>query len=563
MKKRRICASVLAVSMVGAMLLNGCSGTGGSKDPEGSKQETTSSPASQTNQADQTGQENQTTQAAQTQSNPSEGKTLYVMVGNTEEDFLEFTSVKNLEAKYGGTIEWMQVTSEQREMMMNTGDYGDMLLGQSAGLNDSSVSSYVESGILIPLDDYINEELTPNLCKVFQDYPSAKAVSTFVDGHIYTLPRYSEEQAGYLEDVLFINKAWLDKLNLEVPTTIDELYEVLKAFKTGDPNGNGKADEIPMMFGTGNSGYSFVEELLCLWGLCTKPLTADAFRAVRDGEVLFAPATDEYKELLLYIRKLYQEGLIEPDVFVNENDNAYNAVCGSDPAIVGFTWNVSKAMSHPGDYIAIDPIQVPGYEIKWRMHPGSVGIKNIVAITDHCEDVEGAMRWLDTFYTEEATLENWYGPVGETFEIRDGMYYLIDESLRDGWTGENTVGGEGMPGIFRSSEVGTLLEPLDFILEKRVYYDQYKPYLAGPDEIWPRPYLSPEQTTVINEVYPDLRSYVLEKKAHFVTDPTADIEAEWDGYVNDLKNLRLDDFLEASQEAYDAFYNTYVEMLGN
>lgn len=43
-----------------------------------------------------------------------------------------------------------------------------------------------------------------------------------------------------------INKVWLDKLGLEVPTTLAELKEVLIAFRDGDPNGNGIQDEIPM-----------------------------------------------------------------------------------------------------------------------------------------------------------------------------------------------------------------------------------------------------------------------------------------------------------------------------
>ena len=71
-------------------------------------------------------------------------------------------------------------------------------------------------------------------------------MSTAPDGHIYALPQWADCYHCTYPDKLWINSTWLKKLNLQMPKTTEELRTVLRAFKTQDPNGNGKADEIPM-----------------------------------------------------------------------------------------------------------------------------------------------------------------------------------------------------------------------------------------------------------------------------------------------------------------------------
>ena len=113
-------------------------------------------------------------------------------------------------------------------------------------------------------------------------------------------------------DNLFINKKWLDKLGLEMPTTTDEFYQVLKAFKNGDPNGNGKADEIPFSF-LGNYANVDINSLFGSWGVIDRPEHV----MIKDGEVLFTPAEDGYKQGLVFFRKLYAEGLIDGEAFTH------------------------------------------------------------------------------------------------------------------------------------------------------------------------------------------------------------------------------------------------------
>ena len=96
--------------------------------------------------------------------------------------------------------------------------------------------------LFIALNDLI-DQYCPNLKAEMAKRPGAEERITAPDGNIYSLPFLGRSGNGWINS--FINQPWLDKLGLEMPTTLDEFYEVLKAFKTQDPNGNGIADEIP------------------------------------------------------------------------------------------------------------------------------------------------------------------------------------------------------------------------------------------------------------------------------------------------------------------------------
>lgn len=98
---------------------------------------------------------------------------------------------------------------------------------------------------LVPIGDYLGK-YAPHQAKVYNAFPELKTMLQQSDGKIYTyMTNTQTSRNDSTSGVLFINKTWLDKLGLPVPATMDEYYEALKAFKKKDPNGNGKADEIP------------------------------------------------------------------------------------------------------------------------------------------------------------------------------------------------------------------------------------------------------------------------------------------------------------------------------
>jgi putative aldouronate transport system substrate-binding protein len=131
----------------------------------------------------------------------------------------------------------------QKNLMFASEDYTDVLFG--AGLSQEEQVQYGGQGILIPLEDLI-DEYAPNIKRMFEEYPEIEKAITATDGHIYALPQVIMGENWY-RGPLWYNGAWLEELGVEeLPETTDELYELLVRFKEEDPNGSGEADEIPL-----------------------------------------------------------------------------------------------------------------------------------------------------------------------------------------------------------------------------------------------------------------------------------------------------------------------------
>ena len=185
-----------------------------------------------------------------------------------------------------------------------------------------------------------------------EETPDMKKISTFPDGKIYSMPtRLPSRPKSRNQPV--INKAWLDKLGLKAPTTTEELYQVLKAFKEKDPNGNGKPDEIPYT----ETGLNM--DFLNPFGITD--INASSM-IVQDGKPVYFPTTDAYKEALIYTHKLYSEGLIDQELFTQDNTMTSAKWQNADIPIVGFSnqWTPDAVFGKWSDqYEAIAPIAGP------------------------------------------------------------------------------------------------------------------------------------------------------------------------------------------------------------
>ncbi len=447
-------------------------------------------------------------------------------------------------------IKWEAAGVDQLQLAFNSGDIPDTIITPT--LSSINVVKYASNDLLVPLDEYINEKDTPNIYKMFQDYPTAKGLATLDDGHIYALPSVGDITPTFFESAFFINKAWLDKLGLQIPKTFDDLYEVLKAFKTGDPNGNGKADEIPVSF-YNNAGYSYPEVLLSGYGISAKHGTWDQFLTVNDGKVDFAPVREEFKNLIKFYRKLYAEGLLDMECFT-QDQATFDAKAQSKVSQVGFLWTNSNMMGNPDEYVAIPPLTAEGAAPKLHIHPGAItkATLNNFVITTACENPQTVMKWIDKFYTVEETLQNYYGNAGTSIEKdENGMYRFLEpaEGLSQGQMIQNNK-LTNVPTLLREEYLDKYIEKTDFEKEAYEMFEIYRPYIN--DEVWPRPYYGLNEIDEISTLTTDLFRLVEEKKAKWVVGK-ADIDAEWDTYIKDLKAMGLDRLIEISQSAYDRY----------
>lgn len=220
-------------------------------------------------------------------------------------------------------------------------------------------------GGLIPLE-YLIAEHAPNIQKVFEEYPELVAASTAADGHMYQVASMKELKTA---QTWVIRQDWVEALGLQTPTTIDELYQVLYAFKHNDLNGNGEADEQPFI--SRLSGTQFTDVFLSLYD-------SSQGLMVRDGVVEYDPLGENFKTGITEGIKWYSEGLIDQEVFtrgresrnVMYGENKGGFICDWIPSTVQY--NDSLAETIPGfNNIAIAPPvdQNGNQKVKWITAP--------------------------------------------------------------------------------------------------------------------------------------------------------------------------------------------------
>lgn len=173
---------------------------------------------------------------------------------------------------------------------------------------------------------------------------------TSLDGNIYGIPAADSGTTGHgaASMKLWMNMDWLEKLGLDMPVTTEDFHSVLKAFKTQDPNGNNKQDEIPLTgaINTWNADpYLFLLNAFDYYDNGT-------LLKLKDGKVSFCANTDGFKQGLKYIATLYNEGLIDPAAFT-QNEQQLSAIGNNEGvAIAG-----AAAAGHLGMFVGVNNIE--------------------------------------------------------------------------------------------------------------------------------------------------------------------------------------------------------------
>ena len=445
--------------------------------------------------------------------------------------------------------------TEKLSLLVNSGEYGDVLWGGPI-LNTIEASKYMAAGVLKDLTNYITEEIMPELSADIAENPSIKNMITASDGKIYTLPKITGLEGSYLESPIWINKAWLDKLGLAVPKTLNEFTNCLRAFSTKDPNGNGLPDEIPYIAST-SSDSMHLEALMGMWGIATKDGSNDAYVQIRDGKVTFVPTLDEYKEAINYLSTLYKEKLLWNECFTS-NSSTLNAKLTSETCVVGcFTSTAPAETDYASDYICIAPPKVDGYDTCWYYHPAISGSKNQFYVTDKCQNTSVLMAWVDQFYDLSVAIGYEYGSVGDgRVEISDNGKYTFLE-LDDKTTAKidrehptlRGLMGNGIRSI-TSSDFADKINLSDSYKNLQNNYSIYKDVINK--NLWPRPYYSAEDSYDADTYATDINYQVSKFRASWITGKT-DINKEWDSFKSNIKSIGLDEYIAILQRAYDSY----------
>ena len=444
--------------------------------------------------------------------------------------------------------------------MFQSGRAGDCLPGSNI-LNDANIALFSASGMLMPIEKYVED---PEIMPIFHDRVLAYSPTTLgkmfaPDGHIYAMVQYNAYEPTYLESPLAINKVWLDNLGLAVPTTIDQLHEVLVAFKNNDCNGNGNPnDEIPLLFCNGDTGYTHMEALMYSWGIATKDSSLDSYVVIENGKAKLAPMLDAWKDAVGTLGQWYGEGLVWSEAFT-WNEDTWWGIMTNDVPLVGVASGEIIDTPYASEYIYMTPPAAAGYTPVVYMNPGVNGAKNCFVLTKDCKNPEILMAWLDLFYELDTGLANYYNYPGEgRIELTaDGKYNILSVP-----SDQSTALSESNPHMREISGFSNMaINPDDYAnkmvlssaqVAKGVVYDTYKSAGILNKNIWPRPYFDTDDATRIAELRTDIFNIVATNRAKWGSGQ-GDINAEWNGFIESLNKAGVEEFVGIMQKAYDVY----------
>jgi len=468
-------------------------------------------------------------------------------------DYSEMVIFDRLQEATNVSIKWNNIPGdgyqEKKNLLLASGDLPDAFY--ASGFTDQDLMQHGQSGTIIPLEDLI-DKYAPNLKKLFEERPELKQIVTAPDGHIYSLPRAEEMDLVGMPNIMFINQTWLDKLGLEMPTTLEEYHDVLKAFKEKDPNGNGKQDEIGLTFWfngwCGNEG-----DLIGLFGLPDAPFEAD-HRIVRDGKVIYAATQPEFKEAIAYYHQWVKEGLIDPEVVTQDTAQLFAKGKTEDPTLGSFIWWEDTEVvgtDRVDDYAILPPLKgKDGEIIVGRSNYSEYG-RDAFVITSANNNPEITMRWVDQLYEPKMSAQINWGPIGEIYEEdQNGM--LVNKELPEGVAmGElRQKVAPGGPFVVLKEHFGTVVDMEPRAKERLDILDKYyKPHMV--EENYPQIFFSAEELEKINTIEPEIKEFVKQKEAQWLIE--GGIEEEWDEYIEQLEAMGLNELMEVYQSGLDRF----------
>jgi putative aldouronate transport system substrate-binding protein len=473
-------------------------------------------------------------------------------VTSVAKSYNDVPAIKELEKRTGVHIEFIHFTTSYDEnvrLLISSRNFPD-IFEYAWQLYPGGPAKAISDEVLTPLNELV-DKYSPNLKKYFEKDPIAGKLSKTDDGKIYMFPMSNGPERNWTSAGLQIRQDWLDKLNLKMPTNTDEWYTVLKAIKEKDPNGNGKADEIPFIADKNN-----VFNYLC-GGM---GISATGFNQI-NGKVTFGPTTPEFKEYLKVVSKWYKEGLIDPDYMVNDSKTIQAKITGDKAG----SW--SNYISNIKTYTDLMKPQIPGVKISGspvptlkagetphgRHNQGVIASLRGAGITTTSKNKEVAAKWLDYLFSPEGQELVLWGIEGESYTKENGKIKLTEKV---------TNNPEKLPLASAMAKHGGLVFGR-FIYARDEYYMDYNaplPEQQAALNTWLKAknerYLPPitpaeEDAAKFNTIMTDVKTYVEEMTNKFIMG-IEPIE-NFDKYLQRVKELRIEEATKINQKAYDSF----------
>ena len=454
------------------------------------------------------------------------------------------------------TIVNMESLQTTFSLMAASGDFTDMIAGASSQY--SSTEQMMEDGAAIDLMEY--KDQMPNYWNVLDYYDDYKTVAITQDGYMPEAITIADDYR--VQGGLQIRKDWLDDMGAELPTTFDELHDVLLAF-TNDYG----ADHALLLTGSTQMQGSALVGGFGSCGFEGADTTANMF--VMDGEVKNGFTVDGYKDYLEMLAQWFSEGIIARDFATESNDpwtsNADRYISSGNAGVWTSQSDNMDSNQMTGQDLNPDFKIAPMAQItldgeKFHFADSSVGANAMgknVSITEDCEDVDTALAWLDFWYTDEGIKLANYGIEGESWEYNaEGKPELTDLVL-------NNV-------QFPMISFATTYYTLACVPTLQDYHRQDRAYTEAnlaAMELWTETaddlYTLPSQVELTSDenseysvLWSDIATYAATEVFKFVMGEY-NFDEDWDNFIGQIEDMGLQDCIDIYQGAYDRYVEAY------
>ena len=507
---------------------------------------------------------------------PISSETIHFTIGvpnlATVEDWETNEQTLKLEKDLNVDLDFVLLPSDKNEriqklelMFMAGGDdLPDIIMGDNGDL--SNIIRYGEMGMILPTTEYYKNEAywtTDTLTEGGMTLEDELRYVTCYDGEIYGVMQYNGSPNNcYSESRVMVYEPWLKQLGLEKPVTTDDFADMLRAFRDKDPNGNGEADEIPLM-----SYNDYIQRNFIRFLMSPFIYTQENYFNWNEGTIEFVANTPQWKEGIKWIHSLYEEGLILPMSFTQDR-NSYTAILSEEPEKVGAfamysASNLGATDARRADYICLDPLLGPEGVRNGIYMPRIPAIR--MMITKNCKEPEAAFRLGDYLCSQVMSLWTRYGEENVDWfpaaEDASGVYedsfgykafFTVVTSwgvLQNKWWGVDTpciILDKWSAGQAKNeADIYNHTFPIGRSMKKTVEYANKHPITGLV--------FTEEEQEVVTEYQATINDYVLQSFSEFVTG-IKNVDTDWDAYVEEFNRMGLSEYMGAVQSCYDRMY---------
>lgn len=393
----------------------------------------------------------------------------------------------------------------------------------------------VENDVVLPLDDLLAEYGQD----ILADKEGSFGSFTF-DGKIYGIPNASAE--GMQAQMLGLRKDWLENLGLEVPTTLDELYDVLYAFTYNDPDKNGQNDTIGLCICMANDS-SWGYGIASAYGISRK------YSNLVDDQVVPSLLHPKFLDMIKFYRSLYENGLMEPDFatmpWIDCANKLWNGGYGAIAfGPIGTSNNWASRYTDPNASWVycniVGPDGISGFD-----NPNAA-MSSCAAINANCKNPEAAMRLLNFAVTDAGNSLVILGLEGVHYKDNgDGTVSYLPPYSED-ITLQRNEGGYALAGLLGSMKNCATMKTLNKVTSEALTWSTEN-QLPNVVVLYETPEIEIEYGSILGDLIKDAFCSLI------VT--SGDVEAEYNSYVEKYLKSGGEEWIEQATAIYNAQQN--------